>query len=93
MSVETALTCAEDAEIAVAAGVACYAGNLTVKLLEVAKKVIAVELDPRMVLELQRRVQGTAGEAHLQVCEPVIPQVCGLRWFERTCVDIFLDMG
>jgi predicted RNA methylase len=32
-------------------------GNLTMKLLERAKKVIAVELDPRMVLELTRRVQ------------------------------------
>ena len=34
-------------------------GNMTVKLLEKAKKVIAVEVDPRMVVELQRRVQGT----------------------------------
>lgn len=39
-------------------------GNLTMKLLERAKKVIAVELDPRMVLELQRRVQvGRGGGA------------------------------
>lgn len=37
------------------------------KLLEVAKKVVAVELDPRMVLELQRRVQGTPASAKLQV--------------------------
>lgn len=44
------------------------AGNLTVKLLEVAKRVIAVELDPRMVLEVQRRVQGTPYATHLQVC-------------------------
>lgn len=42
-------------------------GNLTVKLLEAAKKVIAVELDPRMVLELQRRMQGTSYANHLQV--------------------------
>lgn len=34
-------------------------GNLTKKLLEAGKSVIAVELDPRMVLELQRRFQGT----------------------------------
>lgn len=34
-------------------------GNLTMKLLEVAKKVIAIEYDPRMVAELQKRVQGT----------------------------------
>ncbi|KAI5067807.1 hypothetical protein GOP47_0018335 [Adiantum capillus-veneris] len=34
-------------------------GNLTLKLLQVAKKVIAVEVDPRMIEELQRRVQLT----------------------------------
>uniref|UniRef100_A0A0D6QU24 rRNA adenine N(6)-methyltransferase n=1 Tax=Araucaria cunninghamii TaxID=56994 RepID=A0A0D6QU24_ARACU len=44
-------------------------GNLTMKLLEVAKKVIAVELDPRMVLELQRRVQGTSNATRLQVIQ------------------------
>ncbi|PRW44303.1 dimethyladenosine transferase [Chlorella sorokiniana] len=42
-------------------------GNLTMKLLERAKKVIAVELDPRMVLELQRRVQGTPHQNQLQI--------------------------
>ncbi|CAM6089238.1 unnamed protein product [Calypogeia fissa] len=44
-------------------------GNLTVKLLEVAKRVIAVELDPRMVLEVQRRVQGTPYATHLHVIQ------------------------
>jgi SAM-dependent methyltransferase len=34
-------------------------GNLTKKLLDAGKKVIAVEIDPRMVLELQKRFQGT----------------------------------
>ncbi|VDN36601.1 unnamed protein product [Dibothriocephalus latus] len=34
-------------------------GNLTVKLLEKAKKVCAFEIDPRMVAELQKRVQYT----------------------------------
>ena len=34
-------------------------GNMTVQLLREAKKVIAVEYDPRMVAELQKRVQGT----------------------------------
>ncbi|KAG6748404.1 hypothetical protein POTOM_048325 [Populus tomentosa] len=34
-------------------------GNLTKKLLEADKMVVAIELDPRMVLELQRRFQGT----------------------------------
>jgi 18S rRNA (adenine1779-N6/adenine1780-N6)-dimethyltransferase len=34
-------------------------GNMTMRLLEAAKKVIAVELDPRMVAELQKRVAET----------------------------------
>ncbi|KAH8855493.1 putative dimethyladenosine transferase [Schistosoma japonicum] len=32
-------------------------GNLTVKLLEKGRKVYAFEIDPRMVSELQKRVQ------------------------------------
>lgn len=42
-------------------------GNMTVKLLDKAKKVIACELDPRMVAELQKRVQGTPYQAKLQI--------------------------
>ncbi len=42
-------------------------GNLTMRLLETAKKVIAIEFDPRMVLELQRRVQGTPHASNLSV--------------------------
>lgn len=42
-------------------------GNLTVKLLEKAKKVIAVEKDPRMAAELVKRVQGTPEQRKLQV--------------------------
>lgn len=42
-------------------------GNLTLKLLEVAKKVVAVELDPRMVVELQKRVQATPLAPKLQI--------------------------
>jgi 18S rRNA (adenine1779-N6/adenine1780-N6)-dimethyltransferase len=42
-------------------------GNLTLKLLDVAKKVVAVELDPRMVVELQKRVQGTPLASKLQI--------------------------
>ncbi|XP_038048509.1 probable dimethyladenosine transferase [Patiria miniata] len=34
-------------------------GNMTVKLLEKSKKVVACELDPRLAAELQKRVQGT----------------------------------
>jgi len=54
-------------------------GNLTMKLLAVAKRVIAVEYDPRMVLELQRRVAGTPLQHNLQArcdarrCRPCFP--------------------
>jgi hypothetical protein len=41
-------------------------GNLTMKLLAAAKRVVAIEYDPRMVLELQRRVAGTAYQHSLQ---------------------------
>jgi 18S rRNA (adenine1779-N6/adenine1780-N6)-dimethyltransferase len=34
-------------------------GNLTVKLLEKAKRVVAVEFDRRMVREVLKRVEGT----------------------------------
>jgi len=49
-------------------------GNLTKKLLEAGKEVIAVELDSRMVLELQRRFQGTPFSNRLKVlyCSIVI---------------------
>ena len=50
-------------------------GNLTMKLLEQAKKVIAVELDPRMVLELQRRVQGTRYQNQLQIIHADVMKV------------------
>ena len=39
------------------------------KLLERAKKVIAVEVDPRMVLELRRRVQGSPHAASLTILQ------------------------
>ncbi|KAB0395043.1 hypothetical protein E2I00_007535 [Balaenoptera physalus] len=42
-------------------------GNMTVKLLEKAKKVIACELDLRLVAELHKRVQGTPLASKLQV--------------------------
>ncbi|KAH6804923.1 Ribosomal RNA adenine dimethylase family protein [Perilla frutescens var. frutescens] len=44
-------------------------GNLTKKLLEAGKSVIAVELDPRMVLELQRRFQGTPYSNRLKIIQ------------------------
>ncbi|XP_041359884.1 probable dimethyladenosine transferase [Gigantopelta aegis] len=42
-------------------------GNMTVKLLEKVKKVVACEIDPRLVAELQKRVIGTPVASKLQV--------------------------
>lgn len=42
-------------------------GNMTIKLLEKAKKVIACEIDTRLVAELQKRVQGTPFQQKLQI--------------------------
>ncbi|XP_035231153.1 probable dimethyladenosine transferase [Stegodyphus dumicola] len=42
-------------------------GNMTVKMLEKVKKVIACEIDVRLVAELQKRVQGTPMQHKLQI--------------------------
>ncbi|CAG8555925.1 5594_t:CDS:2 [Acaulospora morrowiae] len=42
-------------------------GNLTVKILEKAKKVIAVEMDPRLAAELTKRVQGKPEQKCLNI--------------------------
>eukprot|EP01101_Sappina_pedata_P011981 TRINITY_DN8140_c0_g1_i1.p1 TRINITY_DN8140_c0_g1~~TRINITY_DN8140_c0_g1_i1.p1 ORF type:complete len:322 (+),score=148.14 TRINITY_DN8140_c0_g1_i1:32-967(+) len=42
-------------------------GNLTALLLQQAKKVIAIEVDVRMVAELQKRFQGTAERSKLEI--------------------------
>jgi 18S rRNA (adenine1779-N6/adenine1780-N6)-dimethyltransferase len=42
-------------------------GNMTVKLLNEAKQVIAVEVDPRMIAELQKRVSETDKQKSLQI--------------------------
>jgi len=62
-------------------------GNLTMKLLEQAKKVVAVELDPRMVLELQRRVQGTPYASHLQIIHGDVMKV-DLPYFDVCVANI-----
>lgn len=62
-------------------------GNLTMKLLERAKRVVAVELDPRMVLELQRRVQGTPFAAHLQIIHGDVMKV-DLPYFDVCVANI-----
>lgn len=62
-------------------------GNLTMKLLEKAKRVVAVEVDPRMVLELQRRVAGTAYAAQLQVIHGDVMRV-DLPYFDICVANI-----
>lgn len=42
-------------------------GNLTVKLLERAKKVYAFEIDPRMIAELQKRLQTSPNRSKLEI--------------------------
>lgn len=42
-------------------------GNLTVRLLEKAKKVVACEIDARLAAELQKRVMGTPQQQKLQI--------------------------
>lgn len=42
-------------------------GNLTVKILEQARSVVAVEMDPRMAAELTKRVQATLQQKKLDI--------------------------
>ncbi|CAL9074519.1 unnamed protein product [Musa textilis] len=62
-------------------------GNLTKKLLEVAKSVVAVELDPRMVLELNRRFQGTPHSGRLKLIEGDVLK-CELPYFDICVANI-----
>lgn len=43
-------------------------GNMTMKLLDAVKRVIAIEVDTRMVAELHKRVQGTYVERMSFLC-------------------------
>lgn len=62
-------------------------GNLTKKLLEAGKSVIAVEVDPRMVLELQRRFQGTPFSNRLKVIQGDVLK-CELPYFDICVANI-----
>ncbi|XP_060167283.1 ribosomal RNA small subunit methyltransferase [Lycium barbarum] len=62
-------------------------GNLTKKLLEAGKSVIAVEVDPRMVLELQRRFQGTPLSNRLKVIQGDVLK-CDLPYFDICVANI-----
>ncbi|GMH25839.1 hypothetical protein Nepgr_027682 [Nepenthes gracilis] len=62
-------------------------GNLTKKLLEAGKSVIAVEVDPRMVLELERRFQGTPFHNRLKVIQGDVLK-CDLPYFDICVANI-----
>jgi len=62
-------------------------GNLTMQLLAKCKRVVAVELDPRMVLELTRRVQGTPYQNQLQIIHGDVMKV-DLPYFDLCVANI-----
>ncbi|XP_057966679.1 ribosomal RNA small subunit methyltransferase [Malania oleifera] len=62
-------------------------GNLTKKLLEAGKMVIAIEVDPRMVLELQRRFQGTPFSNRLKVIQGDVLK-CDIPYFDICVANI-----
>ena len=60
-------------------------GNLTISLLEKAKKVIAIELDPRMVAEITKRVRASPYSKKFEV-------ICGdVLQIELTFFDIYVS--
>ncbi|KAJ9603029.1 Dimethyladenosine transferase [Cladophialophora chaetospira] len=61
-------------------------GNLTVKILEQAKKCIAVELDPRMAAEVTKRVQGTSMQKRLDVVLGDVIKTDPLPYFD-VCIS------
>lgn len=62
-------------------------GNLTVKILEKAKKVIAVELDPRMAAEVTKRVQGRPEQQkRLEVLIGDVVKMAELPYFD-VCIS------
>jgi len=63
-------------------------GNLTVKLLEAAKKVIAIEYDPRMVVELQKRILGTEHGHKLQIIHGDVLKEEKLPYFDVCVANI-----
>ena len=61
-------------------------GNLTVHLLSRAKRVIAVEADPRMGAELAKRVQGTPMQKRLEILIGDVVKLDPLPYFD-VCVS------
>jgi len=63
------------------------AGAMTVPMLEKAKKVIAVEVDRRMIMELKKRVYGTDCEKKLQLIQGDALRI-ELPYFDVCCANI-----
>lgn len=61
-------------------------GNLTTRILEKAKQVIAVEQDPRMVAELTKRFQGTPAQNRLQIKAGDVIKLPQLPYFD-VCIS------
>lgn len=61
-------------------------GNLTVKILEKAKKCIAIELDPRMAAEVTKRVQATPMQKRLDVVLGDVIKTDPLPYFD-VCIS------
>ncbi|XP_076808417.1 putative dimethyladenosine transferase [Clavelina lepadiformis] len=57
-------------------------GNMTVKIMEKVKKVIACEIDPRMSAELQKRVQGTPLQRKLHLIVGDVLKLDALPFFD-----------
>lgn len=63
-------------------------GNLTIKLLEKAKRVTAYEIDPRLVAELQKRVQGTPYQSKLDIVIGDVLKSKSLPFFDLCVANI-----
>ncbi|KAF2722303.1 dimethyladenosine transferase [Polychaeton citri CBS 116435] len=61
-------------------------GNLTARILEQAKKVIAVEQDPRMAAEVTKRFQGTPSQKRLEVILGDVIKLEQLPYFD-VCIS------
>lgn len=59
---------------------------MTVRILEKAKKCIAVELDPRMAAELSKRVMGTPQQKRLEVLLGDVIKMQQLPYFD-VCIS------
>jgi 18S rRNA (adenine1779-N6/adenine1780-N6)-dimethyltransferase len=61
-------------------------GNLTTRILQKAKKCIAVEMDPRMAAELTKRVQGTPSQKRLEIMLGDVIKMQELPYFD-VCIS------